>query len=113
MRIEGNNPLYEDERDIAFDPARGPDERSARTLTGAAQSARVTGTHNRPVGATGASPSPARPEYSRAARGSGWPISTRPTSSPATPTTTTLGVGSIYNATRGELAADRLGQWRI
>ena len=47
--VEGNNPLTESERDIAFDPASGADPRSARTLVGAAQSARLTGTLNRKI----------------------------------------------------------------
>ena len=101
-RVEGNNPLYEDERDIAFDPARGPDERSARTLVGAAQSARVTGTHNRPVGETGALTVTGEAGVNRGRSRSGLAdfdptdVLTRES------TTTTLGLGSIYNATRGE-----------
>jgi hypothetical protein len=49
VHIEGNNPLYESERDIGFDAANGADPRDFRTLTGASQSARVTGTMNRTV----------------------------------------------------------------
>jgi hypothetical protein len=101
-RIEGNDPLYEDERDIAFDPARGIDERSARTLVGAAQSARVTGTHNRPIGSTGSATVTAEAGISRNRSRFGLAdfdpndVLTRDS------TTTTLGLGTIANFQRGE-----------
>lgn len=49
LHLEGNSPLLESERNIAFDPATGADPRPFRTLTGAAQSARLTGTLNRTI----------------------------------------------------------------
>ncbi len=50
LHLDGNNPLYESERSIAFDSASGPDPRAYRTLVGAGQSARLTGTLNRTIG---------------------------------------------------------------
>ena len=47
--LEGNGVLTESEREIAFDPASGPDARSARSLIGAGQSARVTATLKRTI----------------------------------------------------------------
>lgn len=51
LRLEGNNPLYEDERDIVRrDTVSDPiDSRPFRTLVGAGQSARLSGTLSRPV----------------------------------------------------------------
>ena len=53
IHVEGNNPLYENERDIALQPvASQPEEvdpRPFRTLTGAAQDVRVSGTANRTI----------------------------------------------------------------
>ena len=53
VRVEGNTPLYEDERDIALQPVPSRpdpvDPRPFRTLTGARQSVRVSGTANRTV----------------------------------------------------------------
>jgi hypothetical protein len=50
LRLDGNSPLYESERDIAFDPAAGRDPRDFRTLSSAGRSARLTGTFNRTLG---------------------------------------------------------------
>ncbi|MEO5810369.1 MAG: TonB-dependent receptor plug domain-containing protein [Sphingomicrobium sp.] len=51
LHLEGNNPLYESERNILLDPAStAADARAYRTLVGAQQSARVTGTLNRTLG---------------------------------------------------------------
>ena len=50
LRIDGNDPLYESERDIGLNPAAtGADPRDFRTLVGAQQSARLTGTLNRTI----------------------------------------------------------------
>jgi len=50
LRIDGNNPLYESERDIGLNPAAtGADPRDFRTLVGAQQSARLTGSLNRDI----------------------------------------------------------------
>ena len=50
LRVDGNTPLYESERDIGLNPdATGPDPRDFRTLVGAQQSARLTGTLNRTI----------------------------------------------------------------
>jgi hypothetical protein len=53
VHVEGNNSLYENERDIALQPvASQPDEvdpRPFRTLTGARQNVRISGTANRTI----------------------------------------------------------------
>ena len=50
LRIDGNDPLYESERDIGLNPAApGADPRDFRTLVGAQQSARLTGSLNRTI----------------------------------------------------------------
>ena len=112
-RVEGNDPLYEDERDIAFDPARGPDERSARTLVGAAQSARVTGTHNRPVGETAALTITGEAGVDRGRSRSGLADFDPNDVLTRNSTTTTLGLGTIFNASRGEwrLSASANGEY--
>ena len=47
LRLDGNDPLYESERDIGLNPAAtGGDPRDFRTLVGAQQSARLTATAN-------------------------------------------------------------------
>ena len=52
-RIEGNSPLYEDERDIALEPVPSQpeevDPRPFRTLTGSSNTVRVNATHNRTI----------------------------------------------------------------
>ncbi len=53
LQVGGTNPLYQSDRDIRLDPNSAVDERDARTLIGAAQNARLTATHNRPLGTTG------------------------------------------------------------
>ncbi len=50
LRVGGNDPLYQSDRDIRLDPNTVVDERDARTLVGAEQNARLTATHNRPIG---------------------------------------------------------------
>ena len=50
LRLDGNDPLYESERDIGLNPsATGADPREFRTLVGAQQSARLTGSFNRTI----------------------------------------------------------------
>jgi hypothetical protein len=50
LRVDGNSPLFESERDIGLNPAAtGGDPRDFRTLVGAQQSARLTGTLNRTI----------------------------------------------------------------
>jgi len=50
LRVDGNSPLNESERDIGLNPAAtGGDPRDFRTLVGAQQSARLTGTLNRTI----------------------------------------------------------------
>jgi len=52
LHLEGNNPLYESERDIALQPIESippVDPRPFRTLVGANQLARLTGTANRSI----------------------------------------------------------------
>ena len=50
LRVDGNSPLTESERDIRLNPAAtGGDPRDFRTLVGAQQSARLTGTLNRTI----------------------------------------------------------------
>ncbi len=49
IRTDGNSALTEAERDIALAAPISPDPRDARTLVGAARSARVTGTANRTI----------------------------------------------------------------
>lgn len=49
LRFEGNNPLYENERNIAVRTEDTIDSRPFRTLSGAAQSVRFSGTLSRPV----------------------------------------------------------------
>ena len=105
VRVEGNNPLYEDARDIALDPTDTVDERPARTLVAAAQSARVTGVHNRPVGESGALTvtGEAARTHSRSRFGlaefDASDVLTRDSD------TTSMGLGSIYNTT--------LSGWRL
>ena len=53
LQVGGNDPLYQSDRDISLDPNTIVDQRGARTLVGAAQNARLTATHNRPLGETG------------------------------------------------------------
>jgi hypothetical protein len=51
LHVEGNSPLYENERDVVLQPV-GTDEidpRSLRTLTGARQDVRLSGTVNRTI----------------------------------------------------------------
>ena len=101
-RIDGNNPLYEAERDIATNPESSVDERSARTLVGAAQSARVTGVHNRPAGENGALTITGEAARSHGRSRFGLAdfdaddVLTRDSD------TTSLGLGTIYNANRGD-----------
>ena len=50
LRVDGNDPLYESERDIGLNPAAtGADPRDFRTLVGSQQSARLTGSINRTI----------------------------------------------------------------
>ena len=53
LHVEGNTPLYEDERDIALQPVApdtdSVDPRPFRTLTGARQDIRLSGTMNRTI----------------------------------------------------------------
>ena len=52
LHLEGNNSLYESERDIALQPVESVppvDPRPFRTLVGANQLARLTGTNNRTI----------------------------------------------------------------
>jgi len=53
LRAEGNTPLYEDERDIVLQPVPSQpdpvDPRPFRTLTGSANTVRLTATHNRKI----------------------------------------------------------------
>ena len=101
-RIDGNNPLYEDERDIAPNPESSVDERPARTLVGAAQSVRVTGVHNRPVGEAGALT--VTGEAARSHSRSRFGLADFDTDDVLTrdSDTTSLGLGTIYNSTRGD-----------
>ena len=101
-RLEGNNPLYEDERDIALNPESSVDERPARTLTGAAQTVRLTGVHNRPVGESGALTISG--EASRSHNRSRFGLADFDTDDVLTRNsdTTSLGLGTIYNSTRGD-----------
>ena len=52
-RVEGNDTLFESDRDIALQPVTSQpdpiDPRPFRTLVGASQLARITATHNRPI----------------------------------------------------------------
>ena len=52
-RVEGNDALFENQRDIALQPVPSQpdavDPRPFRTLVGASQLARITATHNRPI----------------------------------------------------------------
>lgn len=49
IRVEGNNPLFENERGIGVRSEDTIDSRPFRTLVGAGQSARISGTLSRPV----------------------------------------------------------------
>nr|WP_314446260.1 TonB-dependent receptor plug domain-containing protein [uncultured Sphingomonas sp.] len=49
IRIDGNNPLFENERGIGLRPEEPIDSRPFRTLVGAGQSVRLSGTLSRPV----------------------------------------------------------------
>ncbi len=49
LRLDGNNPLYESERNIGLRPEDTIDSRPFRTLSGAGQSVRFSGTLSRPV----------------------------------------------------------------
>jgi hypothetical protein len=49
VRVEGNNPLFESERDIGVRAEDTIDSRPFRTLAGAGQAVRVSGTLSRPV----------------------------------------------------------------
>ncbi len=50
LRLDGNDPLYESERNIGLNPtATGADPRDFRTLVGARQSARLTASLNRTI----------------------------------------------------------------
>ena len=50
LRLDGNDPLYESERNIGLNSAAtGADPRDFRTLVGAQKSARLTGTLNRTI----------------------------------------------------------------
>lgn len=49
IRVEGNNPLFENERGITVRPEDSIDSRPFRTLVGAGQSVRLSGTLSRPV----------------------------------------------------------------
>ena len=102
LHVEGNNPLYESERNIAFDPADGADPRDFRTLTGAAQSARLTGTANRTVlGDVGAT---VTAEIGRSKNRSRFGISPFDAGDPLTrdSTSDSAGLGLALNAQRGK-----------
>jgi outer membrane cobalamin receptor len=105
LNVSGNTPLYESERAIALAPGVLVDERDSRTLNGANQAVRLTGTHNRPIGeavsltVTGeAGISHGRSRFGLADFDA-TDVLTRNS------TTTTLGVGSVVNAQKG--------QWRL
>ncbi len=53
LRVEGNSPLFEDERDIVLQPVPSQpeqvDPRPFRTLVGSSHTYRLTGTHNRTI----------------------------------------------------------------
>jgi TonB-dependent receptor-like protein len=53
LRVEGNSPLFEDERDIVLQPVESQpeevDPRPFRTLVGSSSAYRLTGTHHRTI----------------------------------------------------------------
>ena len=106
LRLDGNDPLYENERDVALNPAAtGADPRPFRTLVGAQQSARITATANRTilndVGAT------ITVEAGRSRSRSQFGIDPIATSDPLTRTSTTT------NAGLGVALNKQTGKWRL
>ena len=102
LHDEGNNPLYETERDIRLDPNSAGDPRDFRTLTGAAQSARLTGTANRTIwGDVGAT---VTAEVGRTKNRSRFGISPFDVTDPLTrdSTSDSAGLGLALNAQRGK-----------
>ena len=106
LRVDGNSPLYESERDIGLNPAAsGGDPRDFRTLVGARQSARVTGTANRTIlGDVGAT---ITAEAGRSHNRSRFGIDPFATNDPLTrdSTTDSAGLGVALNK--------QAGQWRV
>lgn len=102
LNLSGNTALYEGDRDIDLDPAALVDERDARTLVGARQAVRLTGTHNRPVaerdGLTLTAEAGVSKGQSRFGRADFDPGNVLGRDS----TTSTLGLGSVINAQRGD-----------
>ncbi|MEO7504401.1 MAG: TonB-dependent receptor plug domain-containing protein, partial [Sphingomicrobium sp.] len=101
--VEGNNPLYESERDILLDPAStAADARAYRTLVGAQQSARVTGTLNRTIGKDIGATITA--EVGRTHSRSRFGIDPFTVNDPLTRSTTSdsFGIGAVLNAQRGK-----------
>jgi hypothetical protein len=102
LNASGTTPLYESERDIALDPAATLDERDARTLVGARQAVRVTGTHNRPIGERDSLTVTAEAGVSRGQSRFGLADFDPSDVLARQSTTTTLGLGSVANAQRGD-----------
>lgn len=106
LRVDGNSPLYESERDIGLNPAAtGGDPRDFRTLVGAQQSARLTATANRTIlGNVGAT---ITAEAGRTHGRSRFGIDPNATNDPLTRSSTTDsgGVGIALNK--------QAGKWRL
>lgn len=102
LNASGNTPLYESERDIRFDPAAAIDERDARTLVGARQAVRVTGTHNRPLGERDSLTVTAEARVSKGQSRFGLADFDQTDVLARQSTMTTVGLGSVLNAQRGD-----------
>ena len=106
LRIDGNDALSESDRDIGLNPAAtGADPRDFRTLVGAQQSARLTGSHNRNIlGDVGAT---LTAEASRSRNRSRFGIDPFDANNPLTRNSTTDsgGLGLALNK--------QVGKWRL
>lgn len=118
-RTEGNDPLFESDRDIALQPvASQPDSvdpRPFRTLVGASQLARITATHNRSILGSVSATLTAEAEHNQGRSRFGVPTGTLTLSEgepilrafPGDPLTRetssdSLGLGFALNTTRGK-----------
>ena len=113
VRVDGNSGLSEAERDIAFDPASGSDARSARSLIGAGQSARVTGALRRTIlGDVGAT---VTAEAGRSTNSSRFGLSPFDPANALsrTGTTDSLGLGLALNTQRGKWRLSSTGNGQL
>jgi hypothetical protein len=102
LQVGGNDPLYQSDREIRLDPNGVIDERDSRTLVGAAQNARLTATHNRPIGPTAGLTMTGEAGISRNRGRFGLADYDDISLLTRNSTTVSLGLGSVANAQKGD-----------